>query len=502
MKKVVLIAAPLDYARELGAFPYIPSPAPPTGVLSVGSYLAARDVPVELIDVQMDFGFGPTPDIVQVVMRRVAHYLSSQAGEIAWIGISQISNTESGIILAQEIRARLPDTPIILGGYFPTNNYRALLSGYPCITAIVRGDGEAAALAISHSLAEGRSFLSDSTPNLAWRDGQEIHTTPVRPMALDSLPILDFRLLRHPTHYLKIDMITSRGCPFACNYCLESTMRPYASYPVAWVDQQLDHLEMVVPNDRVFICDPIFGVGRQRTLEISAVLGGRRFNYMVESRVDALAPDLVPTLRAAGVEAIFLGVESASAETLLRMNKVKSAAQAQAYVQASFKVLQACFENHVMPILNFMMGFPGDVEADYQASLSYIQQVRQLYERIATQADEGPGFVVMPFQTQVYEGSLLAKQLEQDSSGVVLQADSFMGSKSVIQPSAESPLDMIHHYTAQISSYDAYTPLAKDLSTQYVLFPLVRFIREHPELTDQEGVTQFGDSLQRFRMSA
>ena len=498
MKKTILIATPMDYGRDWSAFPYTVPPSPPLGILSVGSYLAAQDVPVEIIDVAMDFGFGLTRAAERVVEQRLACYLHRYAQDIAWIGISQLSNTESGVALAREIHALLPDIPIIFGGYFPSNSYRALLEMYPFITAVVRGDGEVAALEISHSLAEGSSFLSDRTPNLAWLDGSEIRATPVQPVALDNLPILDFQLLRHPDCYLQTALLTSRGCPCACSYCLEPNMRPYATYPITWVDRQLKHLETVVPNNRIFILDPIFGVGQKRTLEVCQVLRERRFNYMVEARVDVLSPDLVPALHAAGVQVIYWGLESASAGTLLRMNKVKSIAQAEAYVRDSFRVLEACFENQVTPLVGVMVGFPGDTEADYQATLTYVKEVKQLHERVAAQTGSESGFVLTPFSTKVYEGSLLANIVEKDLPGVVLQDDPFIGSKGVLWSSPESDSDMASHYIAEISKYSIYTPIAIERMQKYMLFALKAFVEGHPESTDEEGVTTFGDNLRRF----
>ena len=320
-RKVVLLAIGNDYPRD----EWTTVVYPPLGVLALGSYLVAHDVPVEVIDVQMDFGFGLTTAVERVISRRVAQYLSNQADAIAWVGISQLSASNGSIALAQEIRSALPGTPIIFGGYFSSSNYRRLLQEHSSvITAIVRGDGEAAALQISRSLAHGESFLSSQTPNLAWLEGGTIRTNPVEAVPLDGLPILDFRLLRNKSCYQTISMMTSRGCPFRCNYCLESSMRPYAAYPTAWVARQLTHMEAELPSTCVGIADPLFGVGRKRTLEVCQVMGQHRFTYGMESRVDVLTPDLITALRKAGVEMIFLGIESASISTLLRMNKASS----------------------------------------------------------------------------------------------------------------------------------------------------------------------------------
>jgi radical SAM superfamily enzyme YgiQ (UPF0313 family) len=316
---------------------------------------------------------------------------------------------------------------------------------------------------------------------------------------LDSLPILDFRLLRHPTDYPYIDLMTSRGCPYACSYCLEANMRSFANYPTTWVDQQLKHLEMVVPNNRISLFDPIFGIGKKRMLEICQILRERRFTYMVESRVDVLDPDLVPTLAATRVEAIYFGFESASEGTLMRMNKVSSVAKAEAYVRSALRVLKACFENELTPAIGIMVGFPGDVEADQQASLAFVKEMKQLYEQVAAQTGTGSGFVLMPFITKVYEGSPLAKQVEQDFPGIILHADPFIGSRSILRASSEIDADMAGYYAAEISNYDGWTPLASERVQSYLLFPMKAFLGEHPELTDEEGVTLLGDSVRHFK---
>ncbi len=497
-KKAVLIAAANDFAGNVNVSRLTPLLAPPISTLALGSYLAAHDVPVELIDVQMDFGLGLTRDAERAVSQRVAQYLRGQSGDIAWVGVSQLSNAGSGIALVQEIHAALPEVPIIFGGYFPSSVYQHLLEKYPFITAVVRGDGEVAALHISHSLAQGQSFLSAQTPNLAWRDGDEIRTTPARPVPLDNLSILDYRLLRNPACYQIIDLMTSRGCPFGCYYCLEGIMRPYTAHSPDWVAQQLNHLEANVPNDRVFIYDPVFGLGRRRALELCQVLGKRRFTYAVESRADVLSPDLIPTLRKVGVEAIFWGIESASARTLLRMNKVRSVTDAQDYVRDALEVLRACFENDVTPMIGFMLGFPGDSEADYQITLDFIKNIGRLYSHVAAETGTQTGFVPFAFHTKVYHSSPLAACVESDFPETVLRSEPFIGEKTVVSPSPGVDLEMAQCYQAEIARLGGYTPRAMERLWRYFGFSMDAFLTAHPQLTDSQGVTQLGDSFRRF----
>lgn len=501
MKKTMLISVPEDYASTLKVFDYVLPPSPPLGILSLGSYLKAQGVPVELIDVQIDFGIGLTHAATKIVAQRVARYLRDQIQDIAWIGISQLSNASNGVTLAQEIHEQLPNIPIVFGGYFPSYAYKALLEQYPFITAIVRGDGEVAATEISRGIAEGHTFPFGQTSNLAWREKGQVCTLPIQPVPVDSLPLLDYSLLRHPASYGIINILTSRGCPYKCSYCLESSMRPYVTYPADWVDRQLEHLERTVPNNHIMICDALFGVERKRTLEICQAFRKRRFTYWVESRLDVLTTELVPPLRAAGVEMLYLGLESASAGPLLRMNKVRAESQVQRYLDSARQVLKACFENDVTVVIGFMVGFPGDTQADYEATLAFAKEAKQLYEQSAEQTGAKSGCAFFVSETQVYDDSPLAQLVEKSYPEVVLEASSFIGAKKVLRPSLNVDVEMTRHYRAELSHSDVYTDLAAHRSIKYLMFPMKAFMEAHPELTDEQGVTVFGDGLPQYAMN-
>ncbi len=493
-KKAVLISCANSYIQ--GNMVAILSP--PLGLLALGSYLTAHDAPVELIDMQMDFGLGPPPDSERIVSRRVVQYLSSQADTIAWVGISMLSNVSSGVILAEEIHAALPDMPIVFGGYPASTGYQVLLHRYPFITAIVRGDGEAAALEISRCLAQGRSFLSEQTPNLAWLDDGQVRATPVQVMKLEDLPDPDFRLLRNPTCYQLIALMTSRGCSFNCSYCLEDGMRLYSAYSPAWFDRQLTRLEAELPNERMFISDPIFGVGRKRTLELCRVMSKHRFTYLFESRADVLSPDIMPTLRSAGVEAIYLGVESASPATLMRMNKVNSIAQAESYIEKAIEVIKACFASGITPYSGIMLPFPGDSVEDFEASLEFAKTVNQLYTQITAQTGMAGGFSCRPWRARVMNGSPLARQLEAgDFPETVLGPESVIGERPVISPSPAIAPEVVQRYQTEIRNQSCLTPLTMERYGRYAVFMAEDFLAAHADLTDDQGITKFGDCEQR-----
>ncbi len=362
----------------------------------------------------------------------------------------------------------------------------------------MRGDGEIAALKISNSLYRSRSFLSHQTPNLAWLDNDKIRTSHLRPLPINDLPIVDFRLLRHPENYQIISLMTSRGCPFRCNYCLESNMRSYQAYSLAWVERQLKHLETVMPNNWVFIYDPTFGLGRKRTLELGKVLYKHRFKYGVESRIDVIKPDLIPVLKEAGVETIYWGIESASSDTLLRMNKVRSLPRARTYPNQALIVLEACFKNGVIPTMGFMLGFPGDSEADYQKNLAFAKEIKCLFKRSSVYSGKNTGFIIYTMNTKIYEGSPLADCLEKEFPKTVLQSQPSIGESMAISPSPGVDLSMTKQFQTEITEQAVFTAHTLELIANCLSFSLEAFQRAYPALTDHQGVSAFGDRLPYF----
>jgi len=492
VKKAVLIAMGNDYVNS----ELIPLLAPPLGVLALGSYLAEYDVPVELIDVQVDFGFGLTDQAQHEVFRRVAQYLSERVDDIAWIGVSQFFNNASGVTLAEEIRALLPEAPILFGGHFPSCHYRFLLEDYPFITAIICGDGEVAALQISQAIAQGKPFLCDETPNLAWRDGAEIHTTPIQPVPPEGLPNLDFRLLNNPDSYQLVALTNSRGCPFHCVHCIGDTLRPYSGYAPEWMSMQLNHLETELTNKQLFFYGPTFGLGRERMLEICRVMKKRRFVYGAESRVDVLQPDLIPDLCNAGLQVLLLEMGSASPETLVRMKRARSMAAAERYINGARDLLAACFENGVVVVLSAILPYPGDSEDDFQATLEFVKEMSHLQGQIAGQSGVTSGFLPYALPAEVYDNTPLAEQLDTEFSDATL-SESFFGERWVLSPSEGVDLDAIRGYQFEIRGYGTYEAEIIALAKQYIAYPkdeLVGFLATQPGLTDEQGVTVLGAS--------
>jgi anaerobic magnesium-protoporphyrin IX monomethyl ester cyclase len=154
-----------------------------------------------------------------------------------------------------------------------------------------------------------------------------------RSRALDSLPLPAVDLVdveRYRAAWtgahgrLSWNMVTSRGCPYRCNWCAKPIYGGlYTQRSPAGVAGELQHLRETVAPDHIWFADDIFGLtapwieGFAR--EVTA--RGARTPFMMQSRANLMTPATVAALREAGAEEVWLGVESGSQRVLDAMDK-------------------------------------------------------------------------------------------------------------------------------------------------------------------------------------
>jgi len=198
---------------------------------------------------------------------------------------------------------------------------------YADIVAI--GEGENMILPLIEAL-EGKRDLS-TVPGIAYLvDGKMHKTEPVKPvMDLDELPTIDFSLLQGGLQKGFISTIvpvmTSRGCPFNCSFCAVTKMFGH-KYRFRSPGKVLEDLR-AMPGDttkHVFFYDDHFTAHRERTREIMEriIKEGLRFTSSAQVRTE-LGKDagLLKLMRKAGIETLYVGLESVNPETLKSYNK-------------------------------------------------------------------------------------------------------------------------------------------------------------------------------------
>lgn len=465
------------------------------GALAVASYLHREGVPVELVDVKIDAGLALTEAAEREVARQVAQRIAAQGEAVGWVGISQMATSWTGIRLAEAIFEAAPGLPIVMGGYFPSNTWRLLLERCPALAGVVRADGEHGALALSRATRAG-GWDPAAIPGLVWRGADGPVVNPPRASSAGELPVLDFGLMRHPDAYQMAAIVTSRGCPYPCNFCMEQKMRRYAPYGPAWLEAQLARLAETMTTRRVMIYDPIFGVGRRRTRELIPLMAAAPFTYTIASRVDVLEPELLPALAEAGVEVIYFGIESASPDTLVRMDKLHNPKAIPRYLEGAERLLRGCFEVGITPFVGFMLGFPGDTEADYALSLRFAERMAGLHDQVTGGSPRG-GFMPWAWGTTLFANSALESRLAEGLAEIRVDpkrgpAGLSLGESVVTSPSPGVGPDLARRYEGLIAACARPTPAAIERGGAFMRFSLERWLETHPGAR-QDDIVRFAE---------
>lgn len=201
--------------------------------------------------------------------------------------------------------------------------------------AVLLGEPDATLRAIVAALGSDAGAL-DEIPGLVIDDGRGgVRTTGPAPAVrdLDALPepawdLVDVEAYREAWSRahgrLSWNMMTSRGCPFGCNWCAKPIFgRRYAQRSPELVARDLRHLKETVAPDHVWFADDIFGLTPAWIERFAAEVErlDARIPFMIQTRVDLLRPTVVRALAAAGAEEVWMGVESGSQRVLDAMEK-------------------------------------------------------------------------------------------------------------------------------------------------------------------------------------
>jgi anaerobic magnesium-protoporphyrin IX monomethyl ester cyclase len=250
--------------------------------------------------------------------------------------------------------------------------------------AVALGEGEMAFVDLCGAWRnQGEPSLAE-IPGLALPGpGGGVWTTPGRPALrdLDALPLPAWDLVDVEA-YRRVwtgahgrfswNMVTSRGCPYGCNWCAKPIFgRRYTQRSPACVAEEMRLLKEQVAPEHIWFADDIFGVTAEWIggFAEEVRVRGARTPFMMQSRVNLMRPGVVSALEEAGAEEVWLGVESGSQKILDAMEKgstVQDARDATRALQAAG--IRACWF--------IQLGYPSETWADLLMTRDLIRQER------------------------------------------------------------------------------------------------------------------------------
>lgn len=286
--------------------------------------------------------------------------------------------------VCRKVREARPGTPIVWGGYFPTQHADTVLKS-PIVDFVVRSQGETPLLELIRTLAEGGD--PSKVSGLSWKlpNGQIIHN-PVGTMTpLDDLPELPYHRVEmedyvHPT-YLGSRTVahnSSFGCPFSCSFCavVAMTNRRWLAESPERTSRVLSRLVRDYRVDSVQMHDMDFFISEPRVREIADRLSPLKIHWWALGRVDVLMAYSDATWAAmagSGLKMVYSGVESASEDVLKTMNKGGSVSP-----RLALDLARRMRDHGIVPEFSFVLGTPPDPEGDMAKTFEFIRKVKKV----------------------------------------------------------------------------------------------------------------------------
>jgi radical SAM superfamily enzyme YgiQ (UPF0313 family) len=185
---------------------------------------------------------------------------------------------------------------------------------------------------------------------------------------LDSLPFPDYSLLRGWGKRLLKPVMTSRGCPFDCNFCSVTKMfgRDYRSQSPARVWSEISRSA----KGTVFFVDDNFCVDLDRSNEILDLMLKNNFSRKWTAQVRTNVtnqPQFVKKMKQAGCKVVYVGFESINPQTLKDMNKRQTVED----IKRSIRVFR---ENNIMVHGMFILGNDADTKDMFRTTAEFSRE--------------------------------------------------------------------------------------------------------------------------------
>ena len=311
--------------------------------------------------------------------------IAAECADALIFGVTCMTGYQIGTMLAAARLAKQvnPSIVVVCGGSHPTLMPEQTLEN-PLIDCVVIGQGPRTFKNLVECLVAGKT--PEGIAGVGFKkDGRIVINDAALREDINNFPRYPYHLLDNYEDYLVTTrfarkaayMLTSEGCPSNCSFCGEAALykRRWIALTVDRVMEEIEDLKKRYNIDGVVIADSNFFVDERRVAEFCRRLIplGIRWGG-TSARSDQLKrykDETWQLMKDSGLDGIFLGVESASDETLRVMNKG-------AHIADTLAVLPRAKRFGFDMQCSFVVGVPGiDVEKDFKNTMKFINEMRR-----------------------------------------------------------------------------------------------------------------------------
>jgi len=248
--------------------------------------------------------------------------------------------------------------------------------------AVILGEGEQTLLQTITAFEKNDTELSKIN-GLAFRESNKTIKTlkreVMRELDLLSHPawdLVDIEVYRkiwlEHHHYFSMNLATTRGCPFKCNWCAKPIYgNRYNSHSPQYMIEEIKLLTQQFKADHIWFCDDIFGLKPKWVNEFADLVQKEnlKFKFKIQSRVDLLLEDNnIADLARAGCETVWVGAESGSQKILDAMDKGTK-------VEQIYEATLLLKKHKIKPAFFIQFGYLGETKEDIALTIKMMSDL-------------------------------------------------------------------------------------------------------------------------------
>jgi radical SAM superfamily enzyme YgiQ (UPF0313 family) len=292
------------------------------------------------------------------------------------VGVGAMTQTyESALKTAYAAKEVCPDAKIVMGGPHATFQDKEILTQEKVVDIIVRGEGEETLLELAKQ--PDLQNIGD-IKGITYRNGGEIVQTPTRPFIkdLDALPRPDYKQIPIEKYRINgkriLPIISSRGCPFQCSFCVASEMfgRTFRARSPKNVLDEIEWLKNDYGAEGIQFQDDTFSFDKKRAMDICDGMIERKINlkWGCGTRADVTTKELLEKMHKAGCDEICFGVESGC-------QRIRDSLKKKVTTEQCENAIKWSKETGIFTTVSIILGYPGETRETVQESLDFVRKV-------------------------------------------------------------------------------------------------------------------------------
>jgi radical SAM PhpK family P-methyltransferase len=174
-----------------------------------------------------------------------------------------------------------------------------------------------------------------------------------------------------------VNLRVSKGCPYKCSFCgFPLRSRKYNYISLERIKRELDALRDVGTVTHLHFIDDTFNVPKKRFRQVIEMMIKEKYTFKWNCyfRCDVMDEDIVPLMKEAGCEGVFLGIESANDTILKNMNK-------RAGKKFYRKAIPLFKKAGIAIFASIFIGFPGETLETFKETIDFLIEMEPDFYR-------------------------------------------------------------------------------------------------------------------------